>query len=170
MSFHHRDDAWFVAQLKPNAHELARRNLAQQGFRVFLPLHEETRQARGRFVTRVRPLFPGYIFVALNTAEAQWRAVSATRGITRLISLGAAPTPVPRPLIHALMQRCDQRGHLVAQPERQPGDLVKLATGPFAELVGTVESIASDQRIWVLLECMGQQARVAVPRAQLQNA
>ena len=50
---------WFLAQMKPNSHDIANRNLTRQGFETFLPLQEETRRTRGRFVTRRRPLFPG---------------------------------------------------------------------------------------------------------------
>jgi transcriptional antiterminator RfaH len=79
---------WFLAQCKPNSHHVAERNLARQGFAVFLPLQEETKRARGRFVTRMRPLFPGYLFVALDIRQGLWRAVNSTLGITRLVSLG----------------------------------------------------------------------------------
>ena len=51
--------SWFLAQMKPNSHDIANRNLTRQGFETFLPLQEETRRTRGRFVTRRRPLFPG---------------------------------------------------------------------------------------------------------------
>ena len=66
MTHHNRGTRWFLAQCKPNSHNVAKRNLVRQGFSVFLPLQETTRRARGRFVTQMRPLFPGYLFVVLN--------------------------------------------------------------------------------------------------------
>jgi len=49
-----------------------------------------------------------------------------------------------------------------------PGDAVRLASGPFADFVATVEMIAPDRRIWVLLDLMGRTARVAVEAETLQ--
>jgi transcriptional antiterminator RfaH len=49
----------------------------------------------------------------------------------------------------------------------RPGDRVTFAQGPFANFVATIESLAPDRRVWVLLDLMGQQARVAVQTDQI---
>jgi len=90
---------WFLAQFKPNSHRIANRNLLRQGFQTFLPVHEETRRTRGKFTTRMLPLFPGYLFVALDITTDGWRKVNSTYGITRIVSLGNNPTPVPRDFV-----------------------------------------------------------------------
>ncbi|MCC5975489.1 MAG: transcriptional activator RfaH [Rubellimicrobium sp.] len=170
MKDHDPATPWFAAQLKPNSHQIAQRNLARQGFRVFLPLEEETRRTHGKFVTRLRPLFPGYIFVALDRASGSWRAVNSTYGITRLISLGAEPTPVPTALIDALMRRCDDEGLLLPPEAFQVGDQVVVAKGPFTDLVATIEMIDRDERIVLLMELMGGQTRVSVSPDHLRKA
>ena len=60
------DERWFLAQLKPNSAQIAKRHLERQGFETFLPLEETTQPRNGKFVTAQRLLFPGYIFVALR--------------------------------------------------------------------------------------------------------
>jgi transcriptional antiterminator RfaH len=153
---------WFLAQFKPNSHNIAARNLTRQGFRTFLPLQEETRRSRGRFTTQLRPLFPGYLFVALHIAAGHWRAVNATHGITRLVSLGKEPTPVPQDLVTELMQRHDAAGRLIAERQLQPGDPVIVTKGPFASFAATIESIAPDRRVYVLMDLMGAKTKVQV--------
>lgn len=149
---------WFLAQLKPNSHNIAQRNLIRQGFETFLPMQDETRRLREKFVTQARPLFPGYIFVALDMEQGHWRAVNSTPGITRLVSLGKAPTPVPRDLVLALQQRvAPATGDVFA-----PGDQVAVMRGPFADFVATIDSMAPDRRVWVLMDLMGAQTRVGV--------
>lgn len=170
MSDPDRATTWFLAQMKPNSHGIANRNLTRQGFETFLPLQEETRRARGRFITRRRPLFPGYIFVALDVKRGGWRAVNSTIGITRLVSLGGAPTPVPDALVSELMARCDAEGKLLPPRLLQPGDEVTLTKGPFSDFVATVERIAPDRRVWVLMEMMGAQTRVAVDAEHVRPA
>lgn len=162
MTYHDRGSSWFLAQIKPNSHNIAERNLSRQGFRIFLPMQEETKRARGKFTTQMRPLFPGYLFVALDLLRGGWRAVNSTYGITRIVSLGKEPTPVPLDLVSQLMLRCDREGKLLPPKLLKPGDEVTLTKGPFTNFVATIESIAPDKRVWVLMELMGAQTRVAV--------
>lgn len=163
----HSSSAWFLAQLKPNSHQIAARHLARQGFRSFLPLQAQTLRAGRRFTTRMRPVFPGYIFVALDLTQGGWQAVNSTQGITRLVSLGRGPTPVPGALVAALQTRCDAAGHWREDTRLQPGDQVTLTRGPLTEFVAKVEQIAPDQRVHLLMELMGAQTRVAVDAADL---
>lgn len=147
---------------------MAERNLRRQHFQTFLPMHEETRRKAGRFISTVRPLFTGYMFVAFDTSKGGWRAINSTYGITRLVSFGEDPQPVPLDLISRLMLRCDDGGKLLPPRILQPGDVVRLTSGPFAEFVATVEKISPDQRVWVLLDLMGRTTRVAVHPDALQ--
>lgn len=169
MTIHDHGTCWFLAQLKPNCANIAARNLRRQGFNVFLPLEEETCQRNGKFVTAMRPLFPGYIFVAFEVARGLWRAVNSTYGITRLVSFGRDPAAVPLDLVSQLMLRCDAKGKLLPPKLLKPGDRVTLTKGPFVNFVAEVEKIAPDRRVWVLMEIMGGQTRVAVGADRLRT-
>lgn len=159
---HDPDNSWFLAQLKPNAHQLAQRHLARQGFETFLPLEERTIRRAGRFQNALKPLFPGYIFVMFCAAQGRWRAINSTQGITRLVSFGRDPEPVPTRLVEALRRRCDGNGKLQPPALPEPGDKVRVTSGPFSDFAAKVERVAPDSRIWVLIELMGRQTRVAV--------
>ena len=164
---HDHGTSWFLAQMKPNSHRIAELNLGRQGFRTFLPLQEETKRVRGKFTTQMRPLFPGYLFVAFDVERGGWRAVNSTYGITRLVSLGKEPTPVPLDLVSTLMLRCDREGKLMSPKLLAPGDEVMVTKGPFAEFIATIERITPDRRVWVLMEIMGGATRVAVDAQHL---
>ncbi|MFC2970292.1 transcription termination/antitermination protein NusG [Acidimangrovimonas pyrenivorans] len=161
------ETSWYLAQLKPNSLCIAERNLRRQGFQVFVPMQEGTRRARGAFVTASRPLFPGYAFVAFDPARGGWQAINSTHGVTRLVSFGKEPARVPAEMIAQLMRRCDAEGKLLPSPDIRPGDAVRLSSGPFTEFVATVEQLAPDQRVWVLLDLLGRELRVAVQPATL---
>ncbi len=162
-------EQWFAAQCRPNSAQIALRNLARQGFPTFFPQEDGTRRSRGRFVPVLKPLFPGYLFVRFDPAEGHWRAINSTQGLTRLVSFGTAPAPVPEALVSGLMQRCDASGKLQPPPTLAPGDTVQVTTGPFADFVARVETLGADERIWVLFDLMGRQTRAAVPSAQLRK-
>ena len=161
-------NSWYLAQFRPNCHEMAERNLHRQSFHTFLPMQEETKRKSGRFVSTLRPLFTGYLFVGFDPSKGGWRAINSTYGITRLVSFGEFPQPVPLDLISRLMLRCDQGGKLLPPRILMTGDAVKISGGPFANFVATVEEIGPDQRVWVLLDLMGQTTRVAVQPEALQ--
>lgn len=89
--------------------------------------------------------------------------------MTRLVSFGKEPAPVPAALMADLVQRCDSSGKLLPPKHLQPGDQVVLTGGPFASFVAEVEKIAPDRRVWVLMEIMGGQTRTAVRADQLRH-
>jgi transcriptional antiterminator RfaH len=160
-SLNHEYD-WFLAQLKPNCGQIAKRNLERQGFQTFFPRQEETTRCKRKFSTKLRPLFPGYIFVSFDVTQGGWRTVNSTYGITQLVSFDNEPTTVPRDIIVSLMQRCDADAKLLPPPTLMAGDNVQLTSGPFADFMATVEKEAPDKRVWVLLELMGRQTRIMV--------
>lgn len=166
----HEHKSWYLAQLKPNCAQIAVRNLARQGIETFLPLREQTQAKGGKFTTAIRPLFPGYIFVALNTAEGLWRKVNSTYGITKLVSFGAMPTPVPADLVYALQARCDEGAVFREADALKPGDHVQVTKGPFTSALAQIEGSAPDQRVWVLMDVMGRSTRVAVDPGDLRRA
>lgn len=160
---------WFLAQLKPNAAKIAEANLTRQGFRTFLPQQEGTRRLQGKFVTVQRLLFPGYIFVAFDVANGGWRAINSTSGVTRLVSFGKDPASVPGELVAQLRLRCDPSGTLLPFELLKPGDRVRVTSGPFAEVIAEIESLAPDRRVWALLDIMGAKARVAIDPGHLRQ-
>lgn len=153
---------WFLVQLKPNCHRIAERNLVRQGIRTFMPMQEATRRARGKFTTAMRPLFPGYLFVAFSLRQGRWRAVNSTQGVSRVVCLGQEPTPLPDELITQLMRRCDASGHLVPLDRLGQGDKVMVTKGPFVHFIATVDKIEPGKRIYALMELMGAQTRVVL--------
>ena len=48
------------------------------------------------------------------------------------------------------------------------GQSVQMHSGPFESFIATVEQMASDARVWVLLDFMGKATRVQVDRQQIQ--
>lgn len=163
-------EPWYVVQHKPNGEALAIRNLERQSITIFAP-HE---MGMRRFGTQQRivrkPLFPGYLFVHFNPGEVRWRAVNSTFGVSRIVSFGTDhPVCVPPDLMRGLMERCDFSGCLLPPTEFQPGEPVQIKSGPFAQFIGTVESMAPQQRVWLLLEFLGRATRVAVDRADLRK-
>ena len=107
--------------------------------------------------------------MALDLLKGRWRAVNSTYGITRIVSLGKKPTTVPLDPVCQLMLRYDQEGQPLPLKLLKLGDEVTMTKGPFADVIATIESVAPDRRVWVLMDIMGGQTRVAVDASQLRT-
>jgi transcriptional antiterminator RfaH len=46
---------------------------------------------------------------------------------------------------------------------------VTMTNGPFADVIATIESVTPDRRVWLLMDIMGGQTRVAVQADQLRT-
>ncbi|MCE6967122.1 transcription termination/antitermination protein NusG [Cereibacter sphaeroides] len=161
---------WYLVQTKPNAFRIAERNLLRQRITVFCPVEKVTQRHGTRFREITRQLFTGYLFVRVDPANPQWRAINSTYGVSRLVTFAGTPGSVPNPLVMALHARCDQTG-LVQPPESlKTGDRVRITAGPFANFVATVENIHPDQRVAILLDILGGKTRTEIQIQQLQSA
>lgn len=153
---------WYLVHCKPNSEQMALRNLELQDFPAFLPLQQLTRRKGTAFQSQLRPLFPGYIFVAQNPTAGQWRKINNTRGVARLVRLAAEPTPVPLTLMDQLFARCDATGVFRQCATLVAGNDAKITQGPFAGAIAKIIEIDPNQRAHLLLDFMGQTSTLTI--------
>ena len=159
---------WYILQFKPNSHHQAAKNLNQQGFETFLPLHETTLRKASRFISTAQPLFPGYRFVTFDRAQSKWHKINNTYGVSRLVAFNDNYKPISTTFIEDLKRRCDLSGKLLPKKGFKEGDQVKILKGPFANFVANVEKYEDDQRIWVLKDLMGRKSKIQATSDKLQ--
>jgi transcriptional antiterminator RfaH len=154
---------WFVLQFKANSHHQAAKNLSQQGYETFLPLHDTTSRKTSRFVSSTKPLFPGYMFISFDRSEAEWHKINNTYGVSRLITFNSTLKSIPTTFVDNLIMRYDFSGKLLPIQKLKKGDQVKILRGPFANFIATVEKYETDQRIWILMDLMSQKTKIQTP-------
>ncbi|OUU51947.1 MAG: hypothetical protein CBC25_04500 [Pelagibacteraceae bacterium TMED65] len=153
---------WFVAQHKPNFHKIAKHNLERQGLKTFLPLFESTKIKANRYITELKPLFTGYIFVSFDRQGQEWANIKYTTGITRLIVVNNIPQKIPNEFITSLIKRCDMDEKLISEPDLKPGIRVEVTQGPLTNLIGTIENVSPEKRVTILFELMGRETKTMV--------
>lgn len=172
MSLEPADRRWYVAQTHGFAEECARRQLVAQGFEVFLPCYLKERRHARRVTRAPAPLFPRYIFVALDAARQRIRSVNGTIGVVRLISAGDSPIPIADRVIEELMRRRDVAGLIPLARRRSvaPGDKVRILDGAFTETLGLVEGVSDSDRVTILLDLLGRKVRLVVDERRVEKA
>ena len=163
---------WYAVFCRAHAEERARANLERQSFEAWLPLYRKRRRHAGRSEQVLRPLFPRYLFVALDLPSERWRAILSTYGVAGLVCAGEAPAPVPTRVIEGLRARADADGTFTldrAQRLRR-GDRVRIEAGPMRDLEGIFEAATDAERVVVLLELLGRGVRVTVPVDHIERA
>jgi transcriptional antiterminator RfaH len=159
---------WYVVSTQPHQEARAVANLCRQGFDTWLPLLQRARRHARRVDRVIVPLFPGYLFVALDLGIARWRSINGTFGVVKLLCNGDMPQAVPDGLVDELMSRRDTNGFVRPPPKAfVVGQGLRVAEGPFADLEGIYEGMSGRDRVVLLLNMLGRKVKATVPLAGL---
>ena len=153
---------WFIVQFKKNNHKVAERNLNLQGFETFLPMQEITIRKPKRFLNKLVPLFPGYMFVAFDPENDDWRKINSTTGVAKLLFSDIYLRPIPLELVNGLKLRCSSTEKIKNLILPKKGHKIKIMQGPLANFVATVEALDADNRLDVLIEFMGRPIKTKI--------
>ena len=165
---------WFAVQTRRGHEAKARFHLHNQGYETFLPLFPKTRRHARRQETVLAAFFPGYLFTCLDIRQTRWRPINGTFGVSRLVmETETRPKPVPDGVVEALRASVD--GAQVVRPDGRTGELqmgqqVRVLAGPFAEQLGKLTRLDGNGRVQVLLDIMGGETPVEVPKGNVTPA
>jgi len=157
---------WYAIHSKPRQEERAFDNLQRQGYEAWLPMLTVEKVLRGKLVQVTEPMFSRYLFIRLDTEQTNWSPIRSTLGVSRLVSFGNRPAVVGDELIEAL-QTVPARA-----PERlfQPGQSIKIVSGPLKGLEGIFQQADGEHRAMVLIDLLNKQHRVTTPMQDLRPA
>ena len=96
--------------------------------------------------TRMKNLYPGYVFVEMIMTDYAWYVVRNTPGVTGFVGSsgkGTKPFPVPREQIEPVLKRMGMIDESMYD-RYVDGDLVKIIHGPFEGTEGHIISINKD--------------------------
>ena len=102
---------------------------------------------------KIRPYFPGYMFVSIDLDDEGDNALRWTPGTRGLVRFGSEPATVPENLIHELKKRLSQLDALKEREDRmEKGDRVRIVSGPFEGYEAIFDTrLSGKDRVQVLL-------------------
>ncbi len=141
-------------------------------FRIIVAEESEIEYKNGKKTEKVRNLFPGYLFVEMIMTDEAWYIVRNTPGVTGFIGSsggGAKPFPVAEEEIDNILRRLGMSEKQV-QIDFAVGDRVKILSGPFTNVEGTVEELHDDTQVAVVLTILfGRETPTEIPYGDLEK-
>jgi transcriptional antiterminator RfaH len=148
---------WSVAKVQRE--QLALHCLGLAGYQTYLPRLRVHKMVRGRRIELRPALFPGYLFVLV---ESQWYSARWSPGICGLVMDGIMPARVPPGVIDEIRRR--EVGGLIdlARQGIRRGDRLRILHGPFQGHLAIYHDSKPRDRVEVLLKLLGSVQRATL--------
>ncbi len=123
--------------------------------------------------TKMKNLYPSYIFVEMIMTDKAWYVVRNTPGVTGFVGSsgkGTKPFPVPREQMEPVLKRLGIIDESMYD-RYKVGDAVKIIAGPFDNTEGNIISIDKDSgQVEVEIYFFGRPSRATVEFSQIEKA
>ena len=122
-------------------------------FKVVVAEEAQIEVKNGKSKEVVRNIFPGYLFVEMIMTDEAWYVVRNTPGVTGFLGSyggGAKPLPVREEEMLNVLRRIGQADKSV-EVDYKVGDSVKILSGPFSGMEGTVDAMNDETQVATVL-------------------
>lgn len=139
---------------------------------VLVPTEEVVEMRAGQRRKSERKFFPGYVLVEMAMDEESWHLVKSIPRVLGFIGGTAErPAPISQKEADTILNRLNES---VDKPRPktlfEPGELVRVNDGPFADFNGTVESVDYDKsRLTVSVSIFGRATPVELEFGQVEK-
>lgn len=135
---------WYVAQTNPRQEATANHWLQQAGYTTLFLHYQGTHSHERRETSVILPLFPSYLFLAVDKDIQGFRRAVTSPGVRSIVGRNE-PEEVPIEVIEELRERGDETGLCILTPEEKKlrkrlrrGARVVCAYDEFTVLAGQV--------------------------------
>lgn len=163
---------WCVVHTQPGKELFAEQQLMVQGFQAYLPRYIKERRHARKIETVSAPLFPRYLFVALDLDVDRWRSVNGTRGVSYLLTLDERPAVIDDSVIENLRNKENEQGLLTVDSLALflKGDKVRILEGAFEGYTAVFEKMDDKARVQLLLNFLGRETKIEVSKHSIEAA
>lgn len=148
---------------------VAAMGLGNKIFEILIPTQERIQIRSGKKQQVTEKIFPGYVLVRMALDDNSWLAVRTTQGVTGFIGVGNKPTPIADDEVTAI-----EKFMALEAPKFRAkfslGEAVRIIDGPFADFLGSVESIDEERgKVKVLVSIFGRETPVELDFLQVKK-
>lgn len=146
---------------------IAAMQLEKKIFEIVVPTRNIVVVRHGKKEETKEKIFPGYIIVRMKLDDESWLAVRTTPGVTSFVGIGNKPTPISQKEVEAIL-KFSQLSAPKFKTKFSKGEAVKIIDGPFADFLGTIDSIDDDKgKVKVLVSIFGRETPVELDFLQV---
>lgn len=157
---------WLVLYTLARREKDLMRKLEAADVSFYVPLvSRRLRSAGGRTRTSFVPLFPGYVFCRAD--EEGRRAALATNCVSRWISVGDERMLVDD--LRSIKRLVDTEQPLTPEARLEPGQPVRVRSGPLVGIEGTVVKRRGMERLIVAVRFLNQGASIELEDVDLES-
>lgn len=136
---------------------------------IVIPTEEEIEIKDGKKKRTKKKIFPGYIMIEMVMDDDVWHLVRNTAGITGFISSGSRPVPLQEREVQAILHQMGMAAPKI-KVAWDPGDSIRVVSGPFMNFTGVVEDIYPEQgKLRALLTIFGRETPVELEFYQVEK-
>ncbi len=163
----------FEKHVKRSLQERVKRAEMEDQFgEILVPTEEVVEMRGGQKRKSERKFFPGYVLVQMEMNEATWHLVKDCPKVMGFIG-GTAdkPAPISDREAAAILQRVED-GVEKPKPKTlfEPGEVVRVVDGPFADFNGVVEEVNYEKsRLQVAVLIFGRSTPVELEFSQVEK-
>ena len=155
---------WFVAHTKPRREKKVVEHCQRQQIAATLPCYDSAHKYRGKTVMFRKPLFPGYVFLQMETGKKE--SVRQSDHVANLLDVFDQET-FQRQLQDILLALDAKVGVRLA-PAIGEGTRVRIKTGPLQGIEGWVEQRSGMTTVLLRLDFINQAAAVKIDADSLE--
>lgn len=172
---------WYVLQAFSNYEKrvveslkdyITRAGMEDQFGEILVPTEEVVEMKAGQKRTSERRFFPGYVLVQMEMNDDTWHLV---KSVPRVSGFIGGTSDRPAPITDAEAQTILQQIKVGTEQPRprfsfQPGELVRVNDGPFADFNGTVEDVNYEKsKLRVSVSIFGRSTPVELDFGQVEK-
>lgn len=136
-------------------------------FDIVVPTRNTIKVYQGKKETVKEKIFPGYVLVRMILDDESWLLVRTTSGVTAFIGAGNKPTPISDKEVEAI-EKFSKTEEPLYKTAFSRGEAVKIVDGPFADFLGTIDSIDEAKgKLKVLVNIFGRETPVELDFLQV---
>lgn len=141
--------------------------LTHKIFDIVVPTRNIVKVSHGKKEEIKEKIFPGYILVKMILDDDSWLAVRTTQGVTAFVGAGNKPTPISDKEVDAIRKFMAMEAPKY-KASFSVSEAVKIVDGPFADFLGSIESIDEEKgKVRVLVSIFGRETPVELDFLQI---
>ena len=139
---------------------------------ILVPTEEVVEMREGKKRKSERKFYPGYVLVQMEMDDATWHLVKNTPRVLGFIGgTKDKPAPITEKEAEAILRRVESNADK-PKPKTlfEPGEVVRVVEGPFADFNGVVEEVDYDKsRVKVAVLIFGRSTPVELEFGQVEK-